>query len=159
MKSRSWSRSAVVLTAAAVLGLMVSAAANAAVVVNQRFTVVETDSLCTPEPVVMTATVHLVITETITPSGAVQITFHGEEQGQAVAPSGVKYVANNTEEFHFTGRLGTAQTFTETSHLNFIRQGESVPADDFYGHMIFHVTLNAQGQVTADVAHVNESCK
>ncbi len=151
MKVRFFSTVAM-LSASLCLPLGFTAGAQAANDLNVRFPVIEVGSPCTSEPIVVQATAHIVVAE-----GDLYFRFHANEAGTGTTETGVLYVTNNTFRSSFQNR-GGALAFTELFHLNIIRQGETLAADDFTIHGIIHLTETPQG-VKAEVDNLRVSCR
>ena len=109
---------------------------------------------CNGDVLAGTGTVHQVIQETVNDNG-----FHlGEKlQFQNVkltgTPSGASYVANQTVSLEENVLPG--ETITETFSLKIIGQGQ---ADNLVGHTVFHVTVNANGDITSSFDKVSVDC-
>ena len=82
--------------------------------------------------------------------------FNFQGQGEGVS-SGDNYVFHSQFDANenFTDALNT--TFTRTFQIK--RQGSATPEDDQEFRALFHVTVNAQGEVTAEVANFEEVCR
>jgi hypothetical protein len=114
---------------------------------------------CTGEEVFIEGTMHTVAHTTIDANGERHIKFHFNIQGQGEgASSGDKYVFHSVSNSHQNFTEDNANfTFLDTANL--IRQGSAAPADDFKVKFLVHVTINANGEVTADVAKFEPECK
>ena len=134
------------------LALSFTAGAQAANDLNIRFPLIEIGSPCTSELIVIQATAHIVVAE-----DDLYFRFHANETGTGTTETGVLYVTNNTFRSSFQNR-GGALAFTELFHLNIIRQGETLPADDFTIHGIIHLTETRDG-VRAEVDNLRVSCR
>jgi hypothetical protein len=115
---------------------------------------------CTDEPVFIEGTLHTVGHTTIDANGVRHIRGHFNEQGQGEGlSSGDKYVYHDVFNDHayeawFTNTFN--ETFTETIKL--IRQGSATPMEDLNFKVLFHVTVNAQGELTSDVFKMESEC-
>jgi len=120
---------------------------------------------CTGEPFTGTGTLHLVVSENLSPSGMLQSHFEARLDGlQAVTMTGKRYVVQNTEAHSFgfdtTDGAPAHETFETTAH--FVRQGEdggSILGDDFYERLFTHITANANGDVTALKVEPEATCR
>src|SRR5215208_2313591 len=114
---------------------------------------------CTGEEVFIEGTMHTVANTTIDANGERHIKFHFNEQGQGEGESsGDKYVFHSVSNSHQNFTEDNANfTFSDTARL--IRQGSATPTDDFNLIFLVHVTINANGEVTADVAKFEPECK
>ncbi len=149
----------VVATVIAATVAIVAPRAEAANIFNLRFPATETGSPCTAEPVVLEGQAHVVLSVTEDAAGGFRLVFHADEQVRGATGSGVQYVANNTSLHRTNLTPGGAITFTDRFHLNIIRQGEGVASDDFYLHAVYHITVNANGEPTAEVDRTFVTCR
>jgi hypothetical protein len=113
---------------------------------------------CT-EPVFLEGTFYTVAHTTIDANGERHVKFHFNIQGQGEGESsGDKYVFHSVSNSHQNFTEDNANfTFSDTARL--IRQGSATPTDDFNLIFLVHVTINANGEVTADVAKFEPECK
>jgi len=113
---------------------------------------------CTGEAFSGTGTIHFVMSDRLSSSGALQHHLLATIDGlQAVTPLGKRYVVQDTfsEEFVFSG--ASEETFAITAH--YIRVGEDgtfILGDDFYEYLRTHITANANGMVTAFDVRTND---
>jgi hypothetical protein len=120
---------------------------------------------CTLEPFAGTGFLHMTVSSNLSTSG--MVTSHTEanlESLQAVTMTGAKYVvpAETSETVGFDST--DLMPFHETVELDeqFIRLGEDgtfVLGDDFYEHIIAHVTVNANSVITVNNFTVQARCK
>ena len=126
----------------------------------------EISSTCVDELVHITGTAHIKYHETVQIGGGTNTELEYNTQNtQAVAlVSGVKYIAG--QEFSESVQdipPGTTQTFV--NHFRLMRQGESFDlgtdfvGDDLHFRSILHVTVNANGVITADKFEMERECK
>jgi hypothetical protein len=112
---------------------------------------------CTEE-VFVEGTLNTLTHTTTDANGGSHTKLHLNLQGQGEGvSSGDNYVFHsefNANE-NFTDALNT--TFTQTFQIK--RQGSATPTDDQEFRVLFHVTVNAQGEVTAEVVNVEEVCR
>ncbi len=146
-----------------VLGLALTQAtpAGAATYINER--VPESGVLvnpCTGEPIVYEGFVHVVGTAGVSANGQAHFIGHITSHLRGVSPSGTKYEIVSVSSDHevFDSFDFEPQNFTSTGTSNIIRLGEDSPEDDVKGHFIFHLTINANGQVTAVQAEPRFDC-
>jgi hypothetical protein len=52
----------------------------------------------------------------------------------------------------------SANNFWFWQEFTFIRQGPTVPGDDFTSRVLFHITNNANGETTALIAKIEDKC-
>jgi hypothetical protein len=76
-----------------------------------------------------------------------------------VSPSGAEYVVHDTLNEHNNFTTNSAENFTITETFKVIRQGSATPEDDFTVKALFHLTVNANGDVTAVVGRSEAECK
>jgi hypothetical protein len=113
---------------------------------------------CTAEEFTGTGTMHFLMSDNLSTSGALQHHFDVRIDGlQAVTPTGKRYVVQVTfsDEFVFSG--ADEETFNITAH--FIRVGEDgtfILGDDFYEYLRTHITANANGMITAFNVRTND---
>jgi hypothetical protein len=92
----------------------------------------------------------IVTHETLTPSGAFHLSVEANAQGvSAIAPSGAAYQALGGFRVE-TNLTPGATTQTEVAVLNVVGQGS---APNFTVRGVVHLTVNANGNVTALVNH------
>ena len=116
---------------------------------------------CTGEFVTYEGTDHLVFNSTQDASGKFHFKGHNNIQVQGVSESGAKYVAHQIHNSHenFDVASDSANTFTLTDTLQFIRQGSVTSEDDFQAKVTIHITTNANGETTSEVFIQNIECQ
>ena len=152
-----------VLTAVAVAGLVLAAAAAAgnAVATDTPFT--GSMESCTGESVALEGTEHTT-TEASTSSGKLQfhVTDHTSAMS-AVTLSGARYVYSDTTSDTTTADFDSVPSeFTSERTMVLNRVGEDgglIAGDDMYIHTLVHVTVNANGVPTADVGNFTAECR
>ena len=117
---------------------------------------------CTGEPVQWTGELHLMRHVTQEPDGSQNSetrlnTQHTEAQG---LNTGVRYVARQESEQALQD-IPPGSTVTFESDFQMIRTGETSPksGDDFMGHSLLHVTVNADGTVTVSNLDFRAECR
>ena len=113
------------------------------------------------EPVFVEGTLHLVTQTTIDANGVNHTMFHEKVQLQGEGlDSGDKYVAINVINVHQSYTLPPGETFdfTQTENTKLIRQGSVSATDDLHSKVLFHFTVNANGEVTAAVVKFELVC-
>jgi hypothetical protein len=163
MRLRAWSvgRLALpllILTA----GLTHAAPARAAVVVNERIPIVTTDdSVCLGETFDVVGTLHVLGTLTEDANGGLHFrgstTFHATAVGLASGAT-YKIAYHVTHDSNNVAADGTPRTAGVLVIDRVIRRGEPRDADDWRVNFMLHVTINANGTVTADVVHEHGGC-
>jgi hypothetical protein len=132
---------------------------SATVVENSRNEFVFFIPPCNGEPVEGTGIFHLLVSSTVAPSGRVSGTFHINAKGKGVGlVTGAKYEWNDAinESFSFDSRDGAPFTDTFTQSFRLIGQSD-VPDRRF--DVRFHVTVNANGEVTSFRFEFSETCR
>jgi hypothetical protein len=113
--------------------------------------------VCGAETLTVTSGSFQVVTrEALTPSGVFHVIVEGNAQGvKAVSTSGASYQLPGGFWVEFNATPG-ATTETQTGVFNVIGQGD---APDFRVHDVVHVTINANGEITANVDfHSGQRC-
>jgi hypothetical protein len=118
---------------------------------------------CTGETIIFEGTVQVFFDFKEDANGGIHTQGHAHLHGQGVGlTSGDKYVLNETQNNHQNFRVpleSGAANFHITQSLRVIHQGPGTPGDDFLTKILLHVTINANGEVTADVLRVESECK
>jgi hypothetical protein len=116
---------------------------------------------CT-EPVFLEGTFYTVAHTTIDANGGFHSKFQFRLTGQGEGlSSGDKYVFNTMLNEDRNSPMGATEaelTFTQTSPFKLIRQGSATPTDDQQGKFLNHITVNAQGEVTARFLNAEFVC-
>ena len=141
----------VVLTAGAALAQAETITTTDQTTFNQTF------RSCTNELVQIQGTLNTVAHSTIDANGVIHSKFNFTVQGQGVSESGAQYVFHSAfqQGYTFTADNST-YTFIQTEKL--IRQGSATPSDDLEYSILYHVTVNDQGEVTAVVDQGDRVC-
>jgi len=146
------------ITAALALGVQ---AARSEVVVNESFPIAITVFVpCADggagELVVLEGDLHVLLTIT---ENANHLSIKNHSQPQGVSGTGLttgdKYQGTGVTQDHFSANRG-AETFTFVNNFRVIGQG---PGNNFLVHQVFHVTINANGEVTGTVDNFSVECK
>ena len=117
-----------------------------------------TTNPCTGEQITGEGTTHFMGSYRENASGGYIFQVHINTSGSGVSQSGAKYVLNGSQHESGHSHLdGTPNTYTGVQRSQLIRQGEAMPGDDFlFNELLFHLTVNANGEVTAQVVPVDE---
>lgn len=113
---------------------------------------------CNGEAIDGSGRFHTKISSTVTPSGRVSGTFHINAKGKGIGQTtGAKYEWNDAinESFAFDSNDGASFTDTFTRSFRLIGQG-NVPDRRF--DVTFHVTINANGEMTSSKLQVSDTC-
>ena len=139
---------------AAVVGASLIASAAAATT-SERFPIDFVATDCPDNPVHLTGTVHGVLTTVENANGTVLVSFSFNPQGV----TGVGLV--NGLVYHGTGVTRESQTFGDAETHTFVNNFRLISpgrGGDVMVQQVFHVTLNANGEVTATQDRTTISC-
>ncbi|HZM25136.1 MAG TPA: hypothetical protein VFC02_25525 [Anaerolineales bacterium] len=108
------------------------------------------------EFVQLSGTLHVLFVTTLDSRGGFHSKFHFQPQGVSGTglTTGAKYQATGVTQGTFNGRVGFEQTFV--NNFRIIGQG---PGNNFMIHENFHITVNANGEVTAFVDNFSVKCR
>ena len=108
------------------------------------------------EVVDLSGTLHVLFHTTIDDSGGFHSKFHFQPQGVSGTglTTGDKYQGTGVTQGTFNCKVGFESTFV--NNFKIIGQG---PGNNFLVHENFHVTVNANGEVTAFVDNFSIECK
>ena len=108
------------------------------------------------EFVQLSGTLHVLFVTTLDSRGGFHSKFHFQPQGVSGTglTTGAKYQATGVTQGTFNGRVGYEQTFV--NNFRIIGQG---PGNNFMIHENFHITVNANGEVTAFVDNFSVKCR
>ena len=152
------------LLALVVLALAGTAPASAAATTqrfNERFSVeVLTQHPCTGEPVLLSGIIHAAGHFTVDDRGGIHIESHLNPQGYSGVglDTGTKYHLNGAQNFLINADALFAPpiTFSSVAEIHFISQGA---APNFVEYLTSHLTVNANGEPTAEVFHAGAECR
>ena len=108
---------------------------------------------CNGETVTFTGVDHYVASVTLNASGGFQSDAHDNIHVTATGDQGNSYEGNQEEHLTINGRVGLVQTLPQT--FSEISTGS---APNFEIHSLMHITVNANGTVTAFVSTYTSSC-
>jgi hypothetical protein len=107
------------------------------------------------EDVPLTGTLHTLITATEDKGGGFHINLHFTERATGVGlTTGATYQASGIATNIFNAKVGQVSTLVNT--LRLIGQG---PGNNLLIHEIIHLTINANGVVTAEFFRASQECK
>ena len=108
------------------------------------------------EFVTLSGSLHILFVTTIDSKGGFHSKFHFQPQGITGTglTTGAKYQATGVTQGSFNGKVGFTQTFV--NNFRIIGKG---PGNNFMIHENFHITVNANGEVTAFVDNFSVKCK
>lgn len=155
---RKWSITAKFAVALAIVGLVVQTPTRAAVIVNTQvpFTLTVATT-CFPEIVVLTGSTHILQTSEVDDNGGIH--FKSQLQSQGISGigmiTGVKYQGMSLRQTHTIDHSTPALETTLMLDIRVIGQGS---ANNFLLHVTMHMTINANGEVTANVVNTGIEC-
>jgi hypothetical protein len=108
------------------------------------------------EDVELTGTLHDVFHITFDNAGGIHVKGHDNPQGISGVglTTGTKYQGTGVTQFQFNAKVGFEET--DVNNFRIIGQG---PGNNFLVHDNFHVTVNANGEVTAFHDNFRVDCK
>jgi hypothetical protein len=108
------------------------------------------------EVVYLSGPLHILFVTTIDSNGGFHAKTHFQPQGVSGfgETTGAKYQATGVTQDHFNGKVGATYTFV--NNFKIIGQG---PNNNFLIHETFHFTINAKGQVTAEIQNIKVKCQ
>lgn len=109
---------------------------------------------CNGETVTFSGIDHFTATVTLDGAGGFHMTSHDNVHVTAAGSLGNSYEGNQEDNFEFNGRVGVEQTFVLT--FSEISKGS---APNFEMHILQHITVNANGTVTAFVDNITSNCR
>lgn len=107
---------------------------------------------CTGEDVELSGTIHLV--SQLQPDGSEVSHFNFQGVSGVGLTSGTKYRASSVDHVRLAAPFPS--DITSVRSLRLISRG---PEDDLLVRFLFHITVNANGEVTAEVEDVTSKCK
>jgi hypothetical protein len=117
---------------------------------------------CTGESVIFNGTVQVFFDVKEDANGGSHFQGHAYLHGQGVSASGAKYVLNETQNNHQNFNVFSesgAANFHITQSLRVIRVGSAgTSTDDFKTETLLQLTINANGEVTANVSQAEAEC-
>lgn len=113
---------------------------------------------CAGELALMSGPLHVLLTATADGNGGVHLTSHFQPQGVSGVGSisGNKYQGTGVTRDETNVTSGGAFETTFVNNFRMIGQG---PGNNLLVHSTVHVTVNANGDVTATVSNVSVECK
>lgn len=112
---------------------------------------------CTGEVVSGVVSVKGTVHETIDANGGYHFHLHEVYNGRAVGEtSGIQYVGPQTDHESFNASSGGALEDTFTLNFRFISRGS---ADNILTHILFHITITPNGDVTSEISNITAVCR
>jgi hypothetical protein len=114
---------------------------------------------CAGNPVTITGQAHIMTHTTISDSGHVTTVSHLNQSLQGTSADGTRHVMNQQlqETITFDGSDGFPFTQTFVIHSNLNNNDPNVP--QLHIKALFHVTINANGEITAAQSELKEECQ
>jgi hypothetical protein len=112
---------------------------------------------CT-EPIALTGSMHIVMTETVSASGNRHMLVHFQPQGISGTGlmSGTPYQATGVTQQSFSSHDPLPYTSTVVNNFRLIGRG---PDNNRLVHENYHITVNANGEITAEHVNASYGCK
>jgi hypothetical protein len=151
--------SAGLAVALAMFGLTIPTPTNAAVIVNNKVPITIIVSIpCVPEIVILTGELHVLTSSEVDSNGGIHFKTHAQPQGISGVGlvTGVKYQGTGVTQRHTTDHSGPALETTFVNNFRIIGQG---PDNNLLVHTTMHLTINANGELTANVLNSRSECK
>lgn len=108
------------------------------------------------EVVLLSGPLHIIVHTTLDARGGAHLKLHFQPQGISGTgqTTGDRYQATGVTQEHLNLKKG--ETYTRVNNFRMIGQG---PGNNFLVHETFHVTINANGVLTAWVDNFTVECK
>lgn len=108
------------------------------------------------ELVVLSGNLHVLLRFTVDHAGGIHAASHFQPQGISGLgqTTGDKYQGTGVTQDEFNAKVGVEETFI--NNFRIIGQG---PGNNFLIHETFHITINANGVVSAFVDNVSVDCR
>lgn len=113
---------------------------------------------CVGEPINITARTKIVLQQVVIPGGRFHGTFHMSEQGSSgvgmITGQQYRFMQGQNEEVRMEGDL----PYTDTAIFDrrVISQGGEA---NFYLHNVYHLTINANGELVVDRNEISRVCR
>ena len=121
---------------------------------NVRVPFTATLTTCDGDIVDLSGVGHFHNTSTVTPNGDLHVTNHTTLLGAGTALSGASYLFNDSDNLVLN--LGAVPVvFHEVESLTLLGQGG---AQNLVGQALFHITVNAQGEVAVAIDELRIEC-
>lgn len=135
--------------------LTIPATTANAVVFNNKFEAATfAPDNCNGGGIFLQATWHELYAITFDGGGGIHVKYHINVQGQGSGAAGVEYVVNEALNDAYNAKVGFEETFT--LQYNLIAKGKAPNATL---HEDFHITVNANGDVTSFHDHFRITCQ
>jgi hypothetical protein len=152
------------LLALAALLMALAPPAQARTLINERLPISDAAYSCNGELFTYEGTIHIMATQSEDKTGGSHFKNHFNVQAHGETPSGAKYIISSVNDgmVQFIENESTDNgplTATATEHMNVLRQGEDGTEDDYKARGVFHITQNANGELTAYVGDFEFECQ
>jgi hypothetical protein len=160
MKVRKTVKYGFAVLAGVLLLIAVTAPVRAKVVLNEMVPVTWILVIpCSGDEAVLDGYMHTVVAETVDADGGIHVKMHYQPaslQGIVVSGpnTGAKYNGAGVTQDQFNIKKG--ETYTYINNYRFIGQGR---APNLSIHETWHITVNANGEITAEPINVKITCK
>lgn len=156
-----WRRFSFVLLLATFTLSLGQPAVYAALEYNEQIPFTDEFDSCIDTHIQISGVQHIVGRFTEDGSGKVHFGFTRNTRGSGIdQASGATYRLGDTIHRSSIEVLpGVPTLYTQGYQARLIRQGESAPNDDAFLHFLTHITVNANGEVTASVEVVKVECR
>jgi hypothetical protein len=126
---------------------------------NERVPISGTVLDCAGNPVTITGEAHIMTHTTVSDSGHVTIVSHLNQQLRGTSADGTQHVMNQQLQETITLDASDGFPFTQTFviHSNLNNNDPNVP--QLHIKALFHVTVNANGEITAVQSELKEECQ
>ena len=112
---------------------------------------------CSGDFVLLSGNLHTLVTREVDNNGGEHVTVHNQRQGfSGVSVNGVKYQGTGGSHTHENNQSGPSFEGTFVDNFRIIGQGKG---NNLLMHLTIHLTVNANGDVTAEVLNFNADCK
>ena len=114
---------------------------------------------CAGNPVTISGEVHIMTHTTISDSGHFTVVSHLNQNLMGTSADGTQHVMNQQLQETITGGASDDFPFTQTFviHSNLNNNSPNVP--QLHIKALFHVTINANGEITATQSELKEECQ
>jgi hypothetical protein len=111
---------------------------------------------CTGELVTLTGNLHVLVHVTENAGGGTEMKAHFQPQGiTGVGESGTMYQGTGVTQTMTENSAGPQVSSTLINNFRIISHG---PSDNFTVHLTVHVTVNGNGELTAEVVDTRTEC-
>jgi hypothetical protein len=110
---------------------------------------------CNGDVVILEGDMHILMTFTLDGNGGVHVKSHFQPQNlKGTSEAGNSYIGAGVTQDNLNTKVG--ETSTYINNYRMIGKGQ---APNFMVHETWHITINANGEVTAEVDNVKTTCE